>query len=126
LEIDCSTESLLSLSDDATTWMSKHRVYEAVQNRLGPPTRFRTLVVTTRSEQRMRNILDLFAEQTRTPNRQLVLGVHLERFVRDENPLDAPIFRDHRGRWTPLLPPAGDELPPKLHAHTLAEAISLR
>jgi hypothetical protein len=116
----------MSLSEDATTWLAKHRVYEAVQNRLGRHVRFRALVVTTRSEQRMQNILNLFAEETCTPNRQLVLGVHLDQFVQDEFALEAPIFCDHRGRWMPLLPPAGDELPARLGSQTLAEALLAR
>jgi hypothetical protein len=116
----------MSLSDDATTWSAKHRVYEAVQNRLGRQARFRTIVAATRSEERMQNILDLFAEETDTPNRQLLLGVHLDQFLQEEFALEAPIFRDHRGRWTPLLPPAGDELPAKLGSQTLAEALLAR
>jgi hypothetical protein len=126
LEIDCSTESLMSLSDDATTWSAKHRVYETVQNRLGRRSRFRALVVTTRSEHRLQHILDLFADETQAPNRQLVLGVYLDRFVQEDFALEAPIFRDHRGRWTPMLPPAGDELPAKLGSQTLAEALLAR
>ena len=74
----------------------------------------------------MRNIVDLFAQETQLPNRQLVLGVYLDRFVRDQYPLEVPIFRDHRGRWIPLLPPAGHELPPQLDAKTLAEALAAR
>lgn len=126
LEIDRSTESLMSLSDDATTWTAKHRVYDGLQSRLGHAARFRMLVVTTRSEERMRNIVDLFAQETGRPNRQLVLGVYLDRFLRDGDALDAPIFRDHRGRWLSLLPPAGDELPPISGAQTLAEALAAR
>jgi hypothetical protein len=126
LEIDRSTESLMSLDEDATTWTNKHRIYDAVQTRLGRAARFRMLVVTTRSEERMRNIVDLFAQETGRPNRQLVLGVYLDRFLRDSDALDAPIFRDHRGRWLSLLPPAGDALPPIPDAQTLAEALAAR
>ena len=124
LEIDCSTESLMSLSDDATTWIGKHRVYDAVQSRLGRTSRFRTLTVTTRSEDRMRHILDLFAQETDIPNRQLVLGVYLDRFLREHHALETPIFRDHRGRWLSLLPPAGETLPPIPNTQTLAEALA--
>ena len=100
IELDNSTERVRS-DKDADSWQRKLRLYEALQDQL--PRRFRVLVITTRSSDRLDHILSLASETARNPARALVYGVHLERFLDCAEPLKAPCFLDHRRRPVSLV-----------------------
>lgn len=107
VELDCSTESVLS-PRDADSLGRKIRLLDEDQSRYEAidPRRPITLFVTTRSRRRMDNILDAAAIILRNPHRSVIYGVHLPEYLVLDDPLATSCFLDHRGRHTALLPPA--------------------
>jgi hypothetical protein len=102
VELDNSTERLAS-GKDVDSWERKIRVYDAVRKRTA--TRFRVLVITTKSADRLAHILALARRFTTNPQRTLLCGAPLDMFLQTEDALTQPLFCDHRGQAVPLLSP---------------------
>lgn len=101
VEIDNSSERIRS-EKSLDSWQRKIRLYDAYQDRC--TKRFRVLVVTTRSHERLRHILDAAAEMTRNAQRSLFYGIHLADFLTQPDALRASCFRDHNRRAVALIP----------------------
>jgi len=104
VELDNSTERVRSESD-TESWNRKIRLYDQLQE-TSFPRRFRVLVVTTRSPQRMNHILQAAQETVRNPRRSLFYGVYLPEYLGQPDAVVAACFRDHRGKPVSLLPHA--------------------
>ena len=102
VELDNGTERVRS-DKDAESWQRKIRLYEQLQDQTFPH-RFRVLVVTTRSRERLDHILAVAAEHARNPRRSLFYAVHLDDYLSQSDATRHPCFRDHRGRPVPLIP----------------------
>ena len=102
VELDNGTERVRS-EKETESWQRKIRLYEQWQDRIAPQ-RFRVLVVTTRSRDRLDYILDLASQHARNPKRSLFYAIHLDDYLRLENALCDGGFRDHRGGTAALIP----------------------
>ncbi len=100
VELDNSTESIRSASVDS--WERKVRLYEQYQTTT--TTRFRVIIVTTRSSTRLHHILRLIREITDNPQRNLFCGVYLHDWLDARQPLSARCFWHPRGHPISLLP----------------------
>jgi len=100
VELDNHSERVRS-TKDADSWQRKIRLYDDLQS--SAPSRFRVLVVTTRSSPRLRHILALAATLASNPQRSLLLGVPLATHLAEPTPLSAPIFLDHHLRSVSLI-----------------------
>jgi len=101
IEQDCSTETIRSTKHDDTIHR-KLRLHDAHQDQTGE--RHRVVFVSSRSRERLVNILDAAATVVRYPERTLFLGVYLPDYVNALDPVGEPLFLDHRGRRHALLP----------------------
>jgi DNA-binding HxlR family transcriptional regulator len=101
VEIDCASERIRSPST-AVSWEHKIRLYEQLQD--ASADRFRVLAVVARSPTRVGRILGVAATLAKNPRRGLVYGIALGEFMKAEEPLGTPIFRDHMDRAAALLP----------------------
>jgi hypothetical protein len=101
VELDNSTERLASVKD-IDSWERKIRVYDAVRAR--STTRFRVLVFTTKSADRLTHILVLARRLVSNSQRTLVCGTTLDTFLQTQQPLTDPVFLNHRGQALSLLP----------------------
>ena len=101
VELDNGTERIRS-QKHIDSWERKIRLYDAYQDRCDG--RFRVLVVTTRSRDRLHHILDAANALVRNPQRSLFYGIDLTSFVGESNPLFSPCFRDRRGNAVSLIP----------------------
>jgi len=104
VELDNSTERVRS-ENDTESWNRKIRLYDELQE-ASFPRRFRVLIVTTRSPQRMNHILETAQETVRNPRRSLFYGVYLPEYLGQVDAVVAACFRDHRGKPVSLLPHA--------------------
>jgi hypothetical protein len=102
VELDNSGQRMRASSEDAESWQRKIRLYEAFQDSC--PLRFRVLVVTTRSTERLGHILELAGSLARNPQRSLFYGTTLSRFLNEPCAVTAPCFADHRCRLVSLVP----------------------
>ena len=102
VELDNSTERVYS-PQDKDSWQRKIRLYEQYQNQASG--RFRVLVLATRSQQRVTNILSAAASVLDNPHRSLFYGVHLPVYLTAAHPLHEPLFRDNRSMTQRLVPP---------------------
>jgi len=100
VEIDNHTETIRS-DKDTDSWERKLRLYDRLQDSI--QNRFRVLVVTTRSSDRLRHILSTAAHSLRNPQRRLIYGIDLPSFVKEPEPLHRNVFLDHLGRATALI-----------------------
>jgi len=101
VELDNSGQRIRSDSTDAESWERKIRLYEAFQDQC--ETRFRVLVITTRSDERLGHILKRASELAKNPNRSLVYGVTLAEYLKQENSLADACFQNHRGQRVSLV-----------------------
>ena len=101
VELDNGTERVRS-EKDIDSWQRKVRLYEQLQDQRYP-YRFRVLVVTTRSRDRLEHILAVASEHARNPRRSLLYAVHLDDYLLQVDPLRGPCFRDHCGRFVALI-----------------------
>lgn len=102
LEIDNSTERVRSTAvRDA--WQRKVQLYEKYAETY--EERFRVLVVTTKSEDRLRHILRVSNQLLTNKQKSLVCGVFLPTFLSTQNSLETPCFLDHHERKVPLILP---------------------
>ncbi len=92
VELDNHTERIRS-TKDAESWQRKITLYEELQSAV--TNRFRVLIVTTRSGERLRTILALAATLAKNPQRSIFLGTHLESYLADPSPLHSRNFLDH-------------------------------
>lgn len=100
LELDNRTESIYSAST-LDTWQRKVQFYERYQD--AEHDRFRLLGITTGGPERLKHMLECAAELAHNPRRSLVYGTTLVDFLRADDPLWKPIFRNHHGRSVALL-----------------------
>lgn len=101
VELDNGTERVRS-DKDTDSWQRKIRLYEQLQD-TNYPRRFRVLVVTTRSRERLDHILAMARAQARNPRRSLLYAVHLGDYLSQSDPLYSPCFRDHHKRPVALI-----------------------
>jgi Replication-relaxation len=101
VELDNHTERIRSQQDE-DSWQRKLRLYDSLQSIA--PNRFRVLIVTTRSSQRLNNILSLAAQILRNPYRSLFYGASLPDFLLTPDAVQVASFRDHRGRPAAMMP----------------------
>lgn len=116
VELDNGTERVRS-EKDIDSWQRKIRLYDEVQNR-SHPRRFRVLVVTTRSRDRLRHVLDAAAALTQNPNRSLFYGIHLPDYLQESDAVCAPCVLNHRGHPTALVPQNAPPFPPACNDKT--------
>lgn len=107
IEQDCSTETIRSTKHDDTIHR-KLRLHDAYQDQIRE--RHRVVFVTSRSRQRLANILDAATMIVRNPERTLFLGVYLPDYVNAVDPVRESLFVDHRGRRHALLPGLASEI----------------
>lgn len=103
VELDNSTERIHS-PKHMETWQRKLRIYERFQRRCG--RRFRVLIVTTRSRQRLDHLLAAAARLLQHSPGSLFYGIHLDDFLAQADGLRSAYFRDHLGRTQTLVPVA--------------------
>lgn len=101
VEVDNHSERIRS-TKDADSWQRKIRLYDELQS--SAANRFRLLIITTRSGERLRTILALAAALSRNPQRSLFLGNYLGSYLADQSPLHSRSFLDHRLACVSLLP----------------------
>jgi hypothetical protein len=101
VELDNSGQRIRSDSTDAESWERKIRLYEAVQDQCD--MRFRVLVISTRSEQRLSHILQRASQVARNPQRSLVYGICLSDFLNQPRALTRRCFQNHRGERVALV-----------------------
>ena len=102
VELDNGTQSVHS-PKDRESWERKIRFYERLRDSSG--TRFRVLIVSTHSQQRLAHILKTAAALARNPDRSLVYAVGLGQYLAHADSLTTPCFLDHLGRHVSLVPP---------------------
>ena len=102
VELDSGTERVRS-DKDTESWQRKIRLYDELQSQIYPK-RFRVLIVTTRSSDRLRHILDAAGALVRNRQRSLFYGVYLEDYLSETDGVCEACFLDHRGRRAALLP----------------------
>jgi len=109
VELDNSTERLRSpIGSDS--WERKLRLYDALAHSVS--SRFRLIVVATRSVERLRHVLELARTVLRNPRRGLVCAITLADYLGTSDAVTSRCFRDHAGRraalvWTPKDAGAG-------------------
>lgn len=101
VEVDNHTERIRS-TKEAESWQRKIRLYEELQS--ASANRFRVLVITTRSGERLQAILALAAIMAKNPRRSLFLGTHLQSYLQEQEPLHMRCFVDHHRTVVSLLP----------------------
>lgn len=106
VELDCSTESLLSSqnNDSITRKIQILDANDAQYQEASDPRRAVTLFVTTRSHNRMLNILDTAKNIVRNPDRSLIYGVYLPDYLALQHPLTTNCFLNLRNDPVALLP----------------------
>lgn len=100
-EIDAGTERIRS-PNDVESWERKIRTYDRLQDL--NPKRFRVLLVSTRSRDRVSHILDLAGKLMANPHRSLFYGISLPEYLAETQAFRVACFRDHHGRPVSLLP----------------------
>lgn len=122
LEIDNSTERVRSTAvPDA--WERKVRLYEKYA--ATSEERYRVLVVTTKSEDRLRHILRMSGELLTNKQKSLVCGTYLPTFLSTSNALETPCFLDHHGRRVPLILPIRYPLQSGSHNQVKQQSLTL-
>lgn len=100
VELDNHTEQIRS-TKDADSWQKKVRLYDDLQS--ASPSRFRVLVVTTRSGPRLKTILALAAATATNPQRTVLLGVPLSTYLAEPAAIESKLFLDHHLRPVSLV-----------------------
>lgn len=104
LELDNATERVRS-SKDVESIERKLRTYDTHQSQYDrfDPNRYLVLFITTRSERRLRTILNVAADVMRQPQRRVFLGSSLQALLASD-PFQQPAFEDHRCLRRTLIP----------------------
>ena len=121
VELDNSTETVRS-QRDADSWERKIRLYDQFQDVC--ERRFRVLVVTTRSQERLKHILDAAQALQRNRWRSLFYGVYLPDYLQQSDAIRGACFLDHRGRPIALVRKATKPVTKTLPSQILVPAIS--
>lgn len=100
VEIDNGRERVHS-TKDVDSWQRKIRLYETLQDLC--PRRFRVLIVTNGSADRLHHILATAAELATNPHRHLFYGIRLSDYLQEQYALSIPVFLDHHGQLVALL-----------------------
>ena len=105
VELDNGSERVRSQLD-VESIERKIRGYDAHQQGLSAfdPARHVVLFVTTRSEVRLRAILDAIRQLTSNPQRRIFLGTTLEEFLAAKSPLSERCFVDAKSRRVAMIP----------------------
>ena len=103
VELDNGTQPIHP-PKDVESWQRKLRFYQRFQDEARE--RFRVLLVSTRSSQRLEHLLSTAAALAKVPERSLCYGVTLAAYLTARNPLVEACFRNHRGEPVALLPRA--------------------
>ena len=101
VELDNGTERIRS-KKDADSLERKIRLYERYQDQ--SRDRFRVLVVSTRSHERNRSILEAARVLASNPQRSLVYVAHLDDYLAAPCAATALCFEDHQGRSKAMIP----------------------
>lgn len=101
VELDNGTERVRSRKD-ADSWERKIRLYEQYQDRSA--SRFRVLVVSTRSRVRNRHIAEAAKSLANNPQRSLLYITHLDDYLAKSCALTDACFEDHHGRRVVMVP----------------------
>lgn len=123
LELDNVTERVRS-QRSLDSWERKLRLYEAYQNHC--PKRFRVVVVTTGTMQRVQHILALAGQLAQNPERSLVYGITLDHFLETQASLTTRCFLDHRLKTVALVGPASKQVESPMQRPIAATAPSMR
>lgn len=104
VELDNGTERVRT-KQDVESIERKLRAYDAHQSQFaaGDPQRYMVLFVTTRSEQRLKHILDLADLVMTNRQRTVFIGSSLNPLL-DGDPFIQPLLTDHRGLRRTLIP----------------------
>lgn len=104
VELDNGTERVRS-KQDVESIERKLRGYDAHQANYNAhdPNRYLVLFITTRSQQRLRNILDAASNIMTQPQRTVFIGSDLESLLASD-PFRDSVFEDHRGLRRHLVP----------------------
>lgn len=104
VELDNGTERVRT-KQDIESIERKLRGYDAHQSQYGAgdPNRYQVVFVTTRSERRLRHILDLAGLVMCNPQRTVFLGCTLQSLAVSD-PFRDVVFEDHRGLKRMLVP----------------------
>lgn len=105
VELDNSTETVRSRIDVGSI-ERKIRGYDQHQSQYTDsrdPRRYCVLFVTSRSQTRLKHILDVAASVALEPRRTVFIGTSLDGFLR-ESAFQHPVIRDHRGLRRTLVP----------------------
>lgn len=104
VELDNGTERVRS-KQDIESIERKLRGYDAHQSqfRKFDTDRYLVLFITTRSELRLRHILDAAGQIMSQPQRRVFIGASLSNLL-SVDPFHFPVFEDHRGLRRVLVP----------------------
>ncbi|MCA9036162.1 MAG: replication-relaxation family protein [Planctomycetaceae bacterium] len=104
VELDNGTERVRT-KQDVESIERKLRGYDAHQARFSAndPERYMVLFVTTRTEQRLKHILDLADLVMTNRQRTVFVGGNLTQLLKDD-PFTQPLLTDHRGLKRTLIP----------------------
>ncbi len=100
VELDNRTERVYS-HKDTDSWLRKIRLYNMLQDHCA--SRFRVLVATTGSAERLRHILATACALASNPHRRLFYGVRLSDYLQVGSCVAAPCFLDHRSEAVSLV-----------------------
>lgn len=101
VELDNGSERVRS-QKDAESWERKLRLYDAYQDRAA--TRFRVLIVSTRSRERADYIRRTAAALASNPKRMLAYSIHLDDYLPQADGVCADCFTDHDGHTVAMIP----------------------
>ena len=104
VELDNGTERVRS-DKDVESWERKIRLYDELQTS-NYPKRFRVLILTTRSGERLRHILSAAGALVRNRQRSLFYGAFIADYLACEDPIASPSFLNHFGKPVSLIPPS--------------------
>lgn len=119
VELDAGTERVRS-TKDVESISQKLRFYDRYQD---GRERFRVLIVSLRSSERLQRILQTAAMLMRNAKRSLVYGIDLSTYLRTTDAVTAPCFLDHRLGPVSLIPTGALTEPPS--PAFLAQAVSV-
>jgi hypothetical protein len=101
VELDCSTETVRS-TKNLENWQRKVRLYQQFQD--SRQTRFRVLVVTTKSRQRRDHILRVARDEAKNPDRLIFYSTYLPEYLAVVDAIATPCFLDHNAAPVGLVP----------------------
>jgi len=101
VELDCSTETVRS-AKNLESWQRKVRLYEQFQD--SRQSRFRVLVLTTKSRQRRDHILRVASEEAKNRGRLIFYGAYLPDYLAAIDPISGTCFLDHNAAPVALVP----------------------